>query len=97
MAGGASDDFQGSSLTQLGFLACRYGELGGEFMIRSETLGLATNYLDRYLCARRCGAHDFSLAAVSAILLAFKVQNRARRGGFHVTSILTCVWEAIRL
>ena len=44
--------------------------------MRSETVAIATNYLDRYLSRRSCESVDLQLAATASIFLASKVEEQ---------------------
>lgn len=57
-------------------IASWFRELGEAFDMRSETVAIATNYLDRYLSRRSCESVDLQLAATASIFLASKVEEQ---------------------
>ena len=53
-----------------------FDQLGEAFDMKSETVAMATNYLDRYLSRRSCGGVNLQLAATASIFLASKVEEQ---------------------
>ncbi|KAJ8613495.1 hypothetical protein CTAYLR_002167 [Chrysophaeum taylorii] len=52
-----------------------FDQLAESFKMSTETLSVATNYLDRYLSCETCGSLKFQLASVASIFLASKVEE----------------------
>lgn len=52
-----------------------FNQLGENFMMSSETLSVATNYLDRYLSLKSVGSVNFQLVSIASIFLASKVEE----------------------
>ena len=51
-------------------------QMGESFDLAGHTVGLAANFLDRCTARRECGAAQYQLIAVTALLLAAKVEER---------------------
>ena len=51
-------------------------QMGESFELSTHTVGIACNFLDRTLAARECSAVQFQLVAVTALLLAAKLEER---------------------
>ncbi|KAH8071771.1 hypothetical protein JL721_4279 [Aureococcus anophagefferens] len=51
-------------------------QMGESFDLAGHTVGLAANFLDRCTARRDCGAAQYQLIAVTALLLAAKVEER---------------------
>eukprot|EP00633_Aureoumbra_lagunensis_P003757 CAMPEP_0197285820 /NCGR_PEP_ID=MMETSP0890-20130614/1158_1 /TAXON_ID=44058 ORGANISM="Aureoumbra lagunensis, Strain CCMP1510" /NCGR_SAMPLE_ID=MMETSP0890 /ASSEMBLY_ACC=CAM_ASM_000533 /LENGTH=291 /DNA_ID=CAMNT_0042753655 /DNA_START=168 /DNA_END=1043 /DNA_ORIENTATION=+ len=52
-----------------------FDQLAESFNMSTETLSIATNYLDRYLSVETCDSLKFQLASVASIFLASKVEE----------------------
>jgi len=52
-----------------------FDQLGDWFQLKTETLVMATNYLDRYLSRQSCDKVSFQLASIASIFLASKIEE----------------------